>query len=448
MTLRETFHAIGEGSTTFDFVGRRWRAWTFSLVLIAIALLSLFTRGLNLGIDFEGGTSFLVKAEAVDPSVGEVRDVLSAFDLSDAKVAILGDDTVRVQTEELQPGATTFVIVADEGGPEVAVVEGAIAPVGVDLDVEEADGTIEVVAPRELDDDSIDSVTNALTGIEGVEAAEVESSTEQGEVDEVAVALAEYAGVPVADVSVSEVGPTFGDEVTEKARNALVLFFIAVAAYLTLRFTGNWKMAVAALVAVVHDILITVGVYSLTGFEVTPPTVIAFLTILGFSLYDTVVVFDRVAEHLEGLGSAGRETYAGVVNRSMNQVLARSLSTSLVAILPVLSLLIVGTYVFGAPTIRDFALALFVGLLAGTYSSIYIATPLLAVWKEREPRYRGLRDRVEARVAAAAAAEPEPLIEGSPVPASTSTPISARSGVDEPVITPRGRKQRGKRRRR
>lgn len=448
MTLRRTFHAIGEGSTTFDFVGRRWRAWTLSLVLIAVALLSLFTRGLNLGIDFEGGTSFLVKAETADPSVGEVRDVLAAFGLSDAKVAILGDDTIRVQTEELQPGSTTFVVVVDDAGPDVAVVEDAVGALGIDVDVEAADGSVVVEAARELDTQSIESVAGALAGIEGVDPGEVESSSEQGEADEVAAALGDYAGVAADEVSISEVGPTFGEEVTEKARNALVLFFVAVAAYLTLRFKGNWKMAVAALIAVVHDILITVGVYSVTGFEVTPATVIAFLTILGFSLYDTVVVFDRVAEHVEGLGSTGRETYSGVVNRSMNQVLARSLSTSLVAVLPVLSLLVVGTYVFGAPTIRDFALALFVGLVAGTYSSIYIATPVLAVWKEREPRYRELRHRVETRVAAAAASTTptEPATEPEEAPVARTA--AAGSPGEGPVIAPRGRKQRGKRRRR
>jgi len=375
---------------------------------------------------------------------------------------VLGDDTIRVQTEELQPGSTTFVVAVDENGPDVATVEGAVSSVGVDLTVSDVDGGVQLVAPRQLDDVSITTVTNALTGIDGVEATEIETSTEQGQTAEVATALADYAGVPVSDVSVSEVGPTFGNEVTEKARNALVLFFAAVAAYLTLRFKGNWKMAVAALVAVVHDILITVGVYSVTGFEVTPATVIAFLTILGFSLYDTVVVFDRVAEHLEGVGSRSRETYSGFVNRSMNQVLARSLSTSLVAILPVLSLLVVGTYVFGAPTIRDFALALFVGLVAGTYSSIYIATPVLAVWKEREPRYRELRERVEARAAVAAPEESGAPVEETAVSTSVSTSTStessastgptasssARPRAQERVIAPRARKQRGKRRRR
>jgi preprotein translocase subunit SecF len=202
-------------------------------------------------------------------------------------------------------------------------------------------------------------------------------------------------------VSINDVGPTWGQEVSSKALRALLFFFVAIAGYLSLRFEP--KMAVAAIAAVVHDILITVGAYAVTGFEVTPATVIAFLTILGFSLYDTVVVFDKVKENVAGLGSGGRDTYSGVVNRSMNEVLMRSLNTTFVAVLPVFSLLVVGSYLLGAVTIRDFALALFIGLLTGAYSSIFVATPLLALMKEREPRYQALRQRIAARTATATA---------------------------------------------
>src|SRR5438270_3953149 len=156
-------------------------------------------------------------------------------------------------------------------------------------------------------------------------------------------------------------------------------------------------MAAAAVIAVIHDILVTVGVYSLAGFPVTPATVIAFLTILGYSLYDTIVVFDKVRENSVGLGATGRLTYSDVVNLSMNQVLMRSLNTSLVAILPVLSVLIIGAYVLGATALKDFGLALSVGLLTGAYSSIFIASPLLAVLKEREPRYASIRSRLASR---------------------------------------------------
>ena len=149
-------------------------------------------------------------------------------------------------------------------------------------------------------------------------------------------------------------------------------------------------MAIAALAAVVHDVIISVGVYSVFGFEVSPATVIAFLTILGFSLYDTIVVFDKVHENSRRILATGRATYGDVVNLSMNQVMARSLNTSICAVLPVLSLLIVGSILMGATALQGFSLALLVGLITGAYSSIFIATPILAVLKEREPRYRGL----------------------------------------------------------
>src|SRR5207249_3743523 len=159
----------------------------------------------------------------------------------------------------------------------------------------------------------------------------------------------------------------------------------------------EWKMAVAALVAVIHDILVTVGVYSVSRFEVTPATVVAFLTILGYSLYDTVVVYDKIEENTRGLAASGRLTYGDTVNLSMNQVLMRSINTSLVAIMPVASVLFIGAYVLGATALEDFGLALSIGLLTGAYSSIFIASPLLAVLKEREPRYASIRQRILAK---------------------------------------------------
>ncbi|MDP8938573.1 MAG: protein translocase subunit SecF [Actinomycetota bacterium] len=218
------------------------------------------------------------------------------------------------------------------------------------------------------------------------------TAEEQAKVTE---ALARVAGVAAAEVSVNDVGPSWGQDVTNKARNALVVFFVLITAYISLRF--EWKMAVAAMAAVVHDILVTVGVYSLSRFEVTPATVVAFLTILGYSLYDTIVVFDKVEENARGLASSGRQTYSDMVNLSMNQVLMRSLNTSLVAILPILSILLIGAGVLGATTLKDFGLALLVGLLTGAYSSIFIAAPVLAMLKEREPRYTAVRQRVAAK---------------------------------------------------
>ena len=207
--------------------------------------------------------------------------------------------------------------------------------------------------------------------------------------------MAEMGGVDAGQVSVNDVGPSWGKDVTKKARTALIAFFVLISAYIWLRF--EWKMAVAALAAVVHDIFVTVGVYSISRFEVTPATVVAFLTILGYSLYDTIVVFDKVEENSKGLSATGRMTYSDTVNLSMNQVLMRSLNTSLVAILPILSILLIGAGVLGATTLKDFGLALLIGLLTGAYSSIYIAAPVLAILKEREPRYLAVRQRLAAK---------------------------------------------------
>ncbi len=190
-------------------------------------------------------------------------------------------------------------------------------------------------------------------------------------------------------------GPTWGSQITDKAILAVLVFFIVVVVYITFRF--EWKMAIAALIAVIHDLLVTAGIYSLTGFQVTPDTVVAVLTILGYSLYDTVVVFDRVGENTEGLRRLGRMTYEDVVNLSMNQTLARSMNTSLVAILPVLAVLVIGAQLLGATTLQYFGLALVIGLTSGAYSSIFIASPILAVMKEREPRYINIRQKLANR---------------------------------------------------
>ena len=204
----------------------------------------------------------------------------------------------------------------------------------------------------------------------------------------VQAALAEAAGVDVNDVSVSSVSSSWGRSITEKAVRALVVFLVLVSIYIAWRF--EWRMAVAAIAAMLHDVLISVGIYSVFRFEVTPATVVAFLTILGFSLYDTIVVFDKVQDNIERF-AATRTGMADITNVSMNQVLMRSLNTSLAAVLPVISLLVLGSGVFGAVALREFAVALLVGLSIGSYSSIFVASPLLAVLKEREPRFKNLR---------------------------------------------------------
>ena len=240
---------------------------------------------------------------------------------------------------------------------------------------------------------TIQQLTNTQTGQRTIKVeAAAKFVGESQTVQKVTDALANMAHVSPNDVQLNEIGPSWGHDITTKAIEAVIIFLVVVSAYIWLRFEG--KMAVAALTALVHDIIVTVGLYSLSGFVVSPDTVIAFLTILGYSLYDTIVVFDRIQENTRGLASTNRMTYSDTVNVSMNQVLARSLNTSLVAIMPILSILVIGAWVLGATALEDFGLALFIGLTTGAYSSIFIASPLLALMKEREPRYAEIRRRL------------------------------------------------------
>jgi preprotein translocase subunit SecF len=201
-------------------------------------------------------------------------------------------------------------------------------------------------------------------------------------------------------IDISTVGASWGSTITKKAIQGLIVFLVLVAVYLSIRY--EWKMAAAAMAALVHDLVVTAGVYSIVGFEVTPSTVIALLTILGFSLYDTVVVFDKVRENTAVIGSTARRTYGEAANDALNETLMRSINTSFVALVPVASLLFVGAGLLGAGTLEDLALAQFVGLASGAYSSIFIATPLLVDFKNREPKMRELASEVTRRRAAIA----------------------------------------------
>ncbi|HWB71316.1 MAG TPA: protein translocase subunit SecF [Egibacteraceae bacterium] len=207
--------------------------------------------------------------------------------------------------------------------------------------------------------------------------------------------LSEVTGASAEQIDVSAVGPRWGAQITRQALRGLVVFLVLIGVYISLRF--DWRMAAAALVTLLHDILVTVGVYALVGFEVSPASVIAFLTILGYSLYDTVVVFDRVTEDTQRLSSVSTVTYGQSANRALNEVLVRSLSTSATSVLPVGSLLFIGVNLLGADTLQDLALALFVGMAVGTYSSIIVATPFLVWLKEKEPRYAELKQRLAVR---------------------------------------------------
>lgn len=346
------------------------KAWQIGLIasaaLVVISLLAMFTRGLNWGIDFEGGTSWELPSNGL--SVSEARDVMRPFGQAAATIQTIGGDTIRVRSE-----VTT-----------------------------EEDAT------------------------------------------KIRDALASAAKVEPGDVAVTTVGPTWGAEISRKAIRALVFFFVAVGLYITWTLR-EWRMAVGALTAVLHDIIISFGVYALLQIEVTPATVIAFLTILGFSLYDTVVVFDKVRENTPKVSVAGRMTYTEMTNLSMNQVLMRSINTSITALFPVLSILVVGAWIMGAATLEEFGLALLVGLLAGAYSSIFIATPVVAWLKEREPQYRQVRERLGRRSASDVSGRPasgrsaEDLVgsvaasgagaAGEPNGASASARAAAKPGV-------------------
>ncbi|TSB32316.1 protein translocase subunit SecF [Streptomyces benahoarensis] len=217
--------------------------------------------------------------------------------------------------------------------------------------------------------------------------------------------LAQDLKVPVKEINTQLVGPSWGEEIANKAWLGLGIFMVLVVIYLAIAF--EWRMALAALIALIHDLTITVGVYALVGFEVTPGTVIGLLTILGYSLYDTVVVFDSLKEASKDITKQTRFTYSEVANRSINGTLVRSINTTVVALLPVAGLLFVGGGVLGAGMLNDISLALFVGLAAGAYSSIFIATPLVADLKNSEPQMKALAKRVKAKRAAAAAKEAE-----------------------------------------
>jgi preprotein translocase subunit SecF len=215
--------------------------------------------------------------------------------------------------------------------------------------------------------------------------------------DQVQNALARAYGLRNSQVSVNFTGPTWGSQISQKALRALIAFLVVIVIYLSIAF--EWKMASAALVALAHDIVITIGVYALTGFQVSPATVIGLLTILGYSLYDTVVVFDKVRENTAGLLGTRRSSYSQAANLALNQTLVRSINTSLIALLPVTSILVVGITLLGNGELKDLSLVLFVGMLSGTYSSICIATPVLCDLKEREPQYQQLARTAALRAA-------------------------------------------------
>ena len=312
----KTLRALYRGESPIDFPSL-WRpAVTTSVVAVLIGLLSFVVLGLNLGLDFEGGTSYEVQAP--DASVADARELMADLGAPEARIQLVDDDLVLVRSDVQDPARAA------------EIRDGLVAGLG-----------------------------------------------------------------PV--VAFEQVGPTWGDEVTDKAVKALVVFFIVVALYIAVRL--EWKMAAGALVAVAHDIVLSVGVYSVFRFEITPATVIAFLTIMGYSLYDTIVVYDKVREVVGRLGATERYTYRELMNLALNRVAMRSINTSITSAIPVLSMLLVGSVILGAATLREFAVALLVGIAVGSYSSLFLASSLVAMLKEREERWSLIAVKVRNRVA-------------------------------------------------
>ena len=297
----------GEKSYRIVQTSMRWFVITGIVLLASVVL--LVARGLNLGIDFTGGTQFMVPqvAQAVAEPANEVVGELAPE--QEPRVTIVGGSDVRIQLGELE------------------------------------------------------------------DAQQIEMGD----------ALAEAYDVDVNTIGFDQIGPTWGAEVGIKALQGLIIFVILVFIVIAFYFR-NWRMAVAAMVALMSDLVFTIGVYALLGFEVTPATVIGFLTILGYSLYDTVVVFDKVRENTADLTAQRRYTYGELSNLAINQTIVRSINTSVVALLPVASILFVGSLLLGAGTLTDIAVALFVGIAVGTYSSIFIAAPLEVVLRNREEK--------------------------------------------------------------
>jgi len=332
---------LHRGEIGYDFVGKRKIWYGISILITITAILGLTVRGLNMGIEFQGGAVFTTEKTSI--SVTQAEKYAEETSGHDAIVQKLGNGGLRIQ------------------------IAG-------------------------IDTDKSDKIKEDL-------AKDLKMDSEK--------------------IAADLVGPSWGDQIANKAWQGLAIFMVLVVIYLAIAF--EWRMAVAALVALIHDITITVGIYALVGFEVTPGTVIGLLTILGYSLYDTVVVFDSLKEQTKDITKQTRYTYSEIADRSINGTLVRSINTTVVALLPVAGLLFIGGGVLGAGMLNDISLSLFVGLAAGAYSSIFIATPLVADLKEREPQMKALRKRVLAKRAAAAA-------QGE----SAETPVTGQSHDEEP----------------
>jgi len=300
------------GARSVNFVGRRKLWYSISLALIIISVLGpIFRGGFNFGIEFTGGSEFIVQNAQNTDEQPAVTAVTSVDNTAVPKVTQIGTNGIRVQTTQM---------------------------------------------------------TNTET-------------------NEVKANLVSAYGVSSADVSTSFIGATWGADITTQAIRGLIVFLVLAGIVMALYFR-TWKMSLVAIVALLHDLIITAGIYGITGFEITPGAIIGLLTILGYSLYDTVVVFDKIRENTNGQSRDMSLTYSQQVNLAVNQTLVRSINTTVVAALPVAAILFIGAFVLGAGTLRDISLALLVGIVVGTYSTLFIAAPLYSQLREREPKIR------------------------------------------------------------
>ncbi len=354
------------GRRSIDFVGRQRTWYTFSAVLILLALIGIFARGLNFGIEFRGGSEFRLSGVADTSNYEEKAKsaVAQAGVGGNVLATVIGGNSVRIQTEA--------------AGDNNEAAKGA---------------------------------------------------------------LATSFGVPSTAVSASLIGPSWGASVSEKAVQALIVFLLLVALVMAAYFR-TWKMALAGLVALIHDLIITVGIYALFGFEITPSSMIGFLTILGYSLYDTVVVFDKVRENTaEAMGSR-RQSYVQAANLAVNQTLVRSINTTVVALLPIFAILVVGFTKLGPGTLLDLSLALFVGIAVGAYSSIFIATPLLVDLRRGEPAIQELAKhtaKVQAREQALVSSGATEVADAKVSPRHTGAATSGNAADTDAAVDALGR---------
>lgn len=468
---RSVFKRLYHGETRWDIVGR-WKLWfAISGVLLLIGGAGLASNGANLGIDFTGGTVWQVAAGKAQ--VDDVQKAMADLGYADVQVQELTQSSGSGSKRILRVEAEATASPAKASTEALSKVEKTLENARDDIpkatrgrldrlrdDVGALDGPFDKAVPAELKalqteasaltsnvkkaKTATDKAKAARTSISTMETGVTTLSENQGaEItrvgQDVTDKLAELTGTPATQVTVDTVGPSWGKQISQKAQTALIVFLIAITIFITIRF--ELKMAIATVIALFHDLLIVVGLYALFGFPVTPATVVALLTMLGFSIYDGIVVFDRINENTKLLTGKAKMTYSEMANMSLNQVLMRSINTSITTLLPILSVLIVGAFILGASTLEEFGLALFLGLLSGAYSSIFIATPILAMLKEREPQYRQLRAQIAERGHGSVPLKADKVdSDYDPVMASIKAgPTSAAN------ITPRARKQGKKR---